>query len=697
MRIRRGLPVLGAGLVAMIAHGADAAESADSADADNLSSLEQVTVTAKQDNGTSLGGASVTQQDMQLFNRDTVDTAFELVPGTAVSLVGARNETDIWIRGFDRWRVPLYQDGIPVYLPYDNRIDFSRFSTVDISQIQVSKGFASVIDGPGAMGGSVNLVSRLADEPLDLDVRAGEMFDSTGSPEGTLLDAFAGTRQQQWFAQASGSFDRQTHFRLSDDFTPGTLQGDGDRDFSYHRDYKLNLKAGYTPDAASEYSINYIEQMGTKDNPLPDGIIPANFLNQVKYWTWPQWDKRDVYWLSQNLIDDRGSFVKVRLYYDKFFNVLDSYDNIDFDTQNTPKAFDSTYDDQAAGGSVELDERLFGGADTVRVAGHYRWDEHQETESTRDAPGAPSYQEPWEDAQESTYSLALENIYRPAKDWQVTAGGSYDVRNMVGDSEWVTNSGAKAFVAPYGYSYAYPVHDKDAVNGEFAVNYAYDTSGSAFLSYADRARFPTLFEMYSTRFGTFVNNPDLQPERSHYLQAGVTDTFFGTAVTFDTFIARVSDAIQSVALTPTVSEDENVGTERDTGFEVDLKRDFGPQLSAGANYSYLVRQFLSGSAVPTDTPAERLFAYATWQPLPVLAIVPNVDVEGRRWLQNAVDVALYYRAGAYTLFGIKAAYTPTQQLTFELGVKNLADRDYVIEDGYNGPGREYFVNARYTL
>ncbi|HTY51031.1 MAG TPA: TonB-dependent receptor, partial [Steroidobacteraceae bacterium] len=357
------------------------------------------------------------------------------------------------------------------------------------------------------------------------------------------------------------------------------------------------------------------------------------------------------------------------------------------------KAFDSTYDDQAAGGSVELDEMLFGGADTVRVAGHYRWDEHRETESTRNAPGAPSYQEPWEDAQESTYSLALENIYRPAQGWQITAGGSYDVRNMVGDSQWVSQGTAP----PFGYSFAYPVHDKNALNGELAVNHAYDASGSVFLSYADRARFPTLFEMYSTRFGTFVNNPDLQPERSHYLQAGVTDTVFGTSVTFDAYLARVSDAINSVALSPTVSEDENVGTERDTGFELDLKRDFADQLSAGANYSYLVRQFLTGTTVPTDTPAERLFAYADWHPLPMLSIVPSVDVEGRRWLQNAVNVQQYYRAGAYTLFGIKAAYSPTQQLSFELGVKNLADRDYVIEDGYNGPGREYFVNARYAL
>ncbi|HEY4339506.1 MAG TPA: TonB-dependent receptor [Steroidobacteraceae bacterium] len=672
------------------------ARVAQAANPDPVPQLEEVTVTAAVINGdgASLGGTSIAREEMLKFNRDTLDMAILLAPGASVSTVGARNETNVWIRGFDRWRVPLYQDGIPVYLPVDNRIDFSRFSTVDISQIQVSKGFASVIDGPGAMGGSINLVSRIADKPLEVDVRAGEQFDSTGSAEATITDFFLGTRQNQWFAQASGSYDRQTHFRLSDDFTTGTLQGSGDRIDSYHRDYKINLKAGYIPNENASYSINYIDQMGTKDNAPPDSIIPASLLNTVKYWTWPQWDKRSVYLLSKNVIDAEGSFVKVRLYYDKFYNSLDSYDTINYDTQNTPKSFNSAYDDQAAGGSVELDENLFGGADTVRVSGTYRWDEHRETESTRNIPFGVFYQQPWEDAQESTYSMAVENIYRPTTAWQLIAGVSYDVRNMVGDSQWVANGN----IAPYGSSFAYPVEDKHALNGEFAAIYSYSQDGSVHLTYADRARFPTLFEMYSTRFGSFVNNPDLQPERSHYLQAGISDTYLQTHITADVFLARISDEITAVAVSPTVSTDRNVGTGRNTGFEFDLKRSLIPDvLDAGLNYSYLVRDFLEGGGVPTDTPTEHFFAYATWHPLASISVTPTFEVEGRRWLQNAVNATVYYRSGAYTLMGLKAAWQPTEQLNVEMGVKNIADRDYLIEDGYNGPGREFFVNLRYTL
>ncbi len=656
----------------------------------SLPRLEEVTVYAPNGPGLPLGGVIITRADMQLFNRDTLDRAFALASGTSVSIVGARNETDIWIRGFDRWRVPLYQDGIPVYLPVDNRIDFGRFSTIDLDSVQISKGFASVIDGPGAMGGSVNLVSRLVSKELEGEARYEDNLDSRGSHAESIADVFLGTRQSNWFIQGAGSFDRRSHLRLSDDFTPGTLQGPGDRIDSFHQDYKINLKAGFDPSPGTDYSLNYIDQHGRKDNAPPDSTIAKSSLNAVKYWTWPAWNKKSLYWLSQNALDDSGSYVKVRLYYDRFFNQLDSYDSIAYNTQNTPKSFNSTYYDKAAGGSAELSETIAGGADTIRVAAHYRWDQHNETESTRNAPGAPFYQQPWETAEESTYSVAVENIYRPWNSWQFVAGMSYDARHLIGDSQWV----GQGTTPPFGHSFAYPVADKHALNGEIAAIYSYSDTGTAHISYADRWRFPTLFEMYSTRFGTFINNPNLRPERSHYTQVGIADTIFETHVTINAFLAKITNAITPVAVSPTVSESENIGAERQQGFDIELSRQLLATLACGMNFSDLIRVELSGGAVPTDTPGQKLFAYLEWHPLPQLAVVPNVDVESKRWLQNAVNNLNYYRGGSFTLVGLKAAYQPVQPVTIEVGSTNLLDRDYVIEDGYNGPGREYFLNVR---
>jgi iron complex outermembrane receptor protein len=666
---------------------------AGEAGADGGAALEEVTVTAPLSSGESLGGVSIGQSDMRQFERDTLDSAFQLASGTSISEVGARNETDIWIRGFDRWRVPIYQDGIPIYLPYDDRIDFGRFTTMDIAQLQIAKGYASVIDGPGAMGGEINLVSRVVDQPLEAEGRAGASFDSTGEYNGTLDDVFVGTRQNNGYVQVAGSFDNQSHFRLADSFTPGTFQGSGERLDSAHQDYKVNLKAGFLPHEGADYSVNFIDQIGQKDNPPPDGHIPPANLSMVKYWIWPAWDYQSAYWLSQNALDDRGSYLKTRAYYERFYNSLDSYDNLSHSTQNTPKSFDSTYDDRSSGAIVELAETLPGGVDTIRASAQFRWDRHNETESTRNSPVAPWYRQPWETAIEDTSSMALENIYHPAERWSITAGASYDFRHLAGDSEWV----ASGVVAPFGYSYAYPVTNKDALNGELAIERQYSSSGAVHITYADRARFPTLFEMYSTRFSTYINNPDLHPERSHYGQAGVVDTLAGTHLVANLFLVRVDHAIDAISITPTLSEDENVGVERREGYELEASRALLTSVQVGANYSDLVRVVEGGGVVPTDTPGHKLFAYLQWSPTERWQLVSSVDSESRRWLQSAVNTLIYYQGGAFTRLDMKVAYEPAPKIQLEVGVTNLTDEDYEIEDGYHAPGRGYFANVRARL
>lgn len=668
---------------------------------DSLTHLEEVTVYAPQAGGPTLGGVAITQADMQRFERNTLDQALLLGTGTSVTAVGPRNETDIWLRGFDRWRVPLLQDGIPIYLPYDNRIDFGRFTTIDLAQVQVSKGFASVIDGPGAMGGSVNLVSRVVSAPLEVEARYGAQVDSDGRYEGELADLFVGTRRNGWFAQVAGAFSHSDGFRLSDDFTAGTLQPPGVRISSYHQDYKINVKAGFQSSDGQEYSVNFIDQVGQKGNPPPDSVIPPANLSQARFWSWPSWDKQSAYWLSRSVLDAAGSYLKTRVYYDRFYNVLDSFDSITYSTMNLPRAFISTYDDRAAGASVELAEVLAGGRDTVRVAAHFRWDQHNQTQFGRNTATSPQYQQPWQTAQENTSSLALENIYRPVEALQLIAGVSFDYRHLIGDSEWL----AAGTTPPYGSSFAYPVADKHAFNGEVAAIYSYSATGSVHLSYADRVRFPTLFEMYSTRFSTFKNNPDLQPERSHYAQIGVKDTLAGTQVAVNVFFARIDDAITSVVLppdpqnpqAPAVSQSQNIGAERQAGYEIELSRALLPQLSAGINYSALSRVELSGATVPLDTPSRRLFAYLDFHPLPQLAIIPSIDMEGPRWLQGAVNPALTYHTGSYAVAALKASYAPFESFSVDIGATNLLDRNYVIEDGYHAPGREYFANVRVRL
>ncbi|MCS5517457.1 TonB-dependent receptor plug domain-containing protein [Pseudomonas qingdaonensis] len=77
------------------------------------------------------------------------------------------------MRGFDRLQVPVYIDGIPTYVPYDGNIDLGRFTTYDLSRIQVDKGFASLLYGPNTLGGAINLVTRRPVQEFEGEVGGG--------------------------------------------------------------------------------------------------------------------------------------------------------------------------------------------------------------------------------------------------------------------------------------------------------------------------------------------------------------------------------------------------------------------------------------------------------------------------------------------------------------------------------------------
>jgi iron complex outermembrane receptor protein len=110
---------------------------------------------------------------------------------------------NIFVRGFDRWQVPLTVDGVRIYLPADNRLDFARFLTADIAAVQIQKGYASVLDGPGAMGGAINLVTTRPTKPFQIE--GGLSGGGRSSFEGSNGYMILGTPQPKFYAQGTAA------------------------------------------------------------------------------------------------------------------------------------------------------------------------------------------------------------------------------------------------------------------------------------------------------------------------------------------------------------------------------------------------------------------------------------------------------------------------------------------------------------
>jgi outer membrane cobalamin receptor len=203
--------------------------------------------------------------------------ALALAPGVSFARVGQRNETTVYVRGFDNRQVPVFVDGIPVYTPYDGYADLERFTTFDMAELQVSKGFTSVIYGANTLGGAINVVSRRP--ATRLEGTAG-FFAGTGESASGYVNL--GTRAASWYLQGGASYLTADQVRMSADFAPAKYEDGGARENSYRHDGKFN-------GGAVEDSINRWKQiprtMGdaarqqhtvdTGDNPENVPVMPS--------------------------------------------------------------------------------------------------------------------------------------------------------------------------------------------------------------------------------------------------------------------------------------------------------------------------------------------------------------------------------------------------------------------------------------
>lgn len=688
----------------MLAFGT-VAQAQDRAPENGAFTLGQIVVTAERPEGVQIGGETVGQEAIYTFNRNTLDEAASLIPGvSAAATGGSRNERLIFVRGFDRFQVPVSIDGIRVYLPADNRLDYGRFLTPDIAELQVAKGYASVLDGPGAMGGAVNLVTRKPTRALEVEARGQLDLDRGGDYAGYTAFGLLGTRQGDFYAQASYARTFRDHWDLPGGFTPTVNENGGARDFSRTEDWRVNAKLGFTPNATDEYSISYTRQEGSKNAPLhvTDDIVPPLVPGSPspRFWTWPYWNLDSIYFLSTTALGEAAT-LKTRVYRNSFDNLLQTFDDRSQMTQTLGRAFNSYYEDQAYGGSAELAVALTP-ADTLTLAAHYRRDEHVEYQQS--FPSA--FVEPRQTNVEDTWSIAAENRLALTPTLTLTAGASIDWRDLHQAEEYGTPPGGGP-----SRLFSYPIRNASAANGQGRIEWTPDEDMRAYASISSRARFPTIFERFSTQFGTAASNPGLRPERATNYEVGAGRSFGTLRVEGALFYSDISDAIVSIrpsAAPAGVSRRENLGDADYYGVELSAAWTLGNTLTVGGNYTYLQRDFAIRAApgvVPplafalTDVPDHKAFLYADWTPLPGLRVAPSIDIVGDRTVLASTTptppgVPLYYRTGAYTNAAVRIDYDLTNDLSVGVGARNLFDELYSLADGFPEPGRSFFASVR---
>lgn len=676
-----------------------AAQTSPEEAADDGFALGRITVVGTRTQGLDVAGATLSSETMLRFNRTALDQAVALIPGVSSTNAagelgggggGTRNERTIFIRGFGRYQAPLSVDGVRVFLPADNRIDYARFLTPDLAEIQVSKGYASVLDGPGAMGGAINLVTRRPTEELQAEGMATWQIDGDGGSAGYTAFGFVGTKQGRWYAQASYARQDLDSWSLSDDFVPTATEDGGARDFSGTEDWRANVKLGFTPNATDEYALSFTRQEGSKNAPLH---VQMHTLpnNQRRFWSWPYWNLDSVTLASRTELTPAVR-LETRAYYNAFENLLSSFNDRTQTAQTQGFTFNSYYDDAAYGGLARLAVDL-AKTDTLTFAVHYRNDQHTEYQI---APPVGSDQ-PRTTDEEETFSVALENRAELLPSLTFTAGVSYDTRVL----KQAQTFNASPPCQPTGGGFClFETTDGEGVNGQLRLDWMASAATDLYAFVSSRSRFPTLFERYSFRFGSSLPNPRLGQEEATNYEVGGSHRFGDWRVEGAVFYSDLSSAIFNVQVSPGVTQTRNVGDGEYYGAEIGVTGHLTDSLLVGGNYTRIERDLSDPSNPafrPTGLPENQAFAFLEWRRWAALAITPSIDYTSDRWAVTAAAPTTYYETGEHLLLNLAADFDLTDKVSIGAGGRNLADENFMLSDGFPEPGRSFFVRvqARY--
>jgi len=557
-------------------------------------------------------------------------------------------------------------------VPYDGYLDLNRLLTFDLSRIEVSKGFASVLDGPNAMGGIINLVTKRPTKALEGSVELGADFAGNGKFKGYRANANVGSRIDNWYLQGGVSKITQKFYRLSEDFDAGLYQPTGDRKHSKSDDEALRLKIGVAPRQGDEYAIGFSAGRGEKQAPPYAGLDST----RASFFDWPRYDQQSAYYTGKTKLDESGLYVKTRAYYNAMQNALNKYDNSNYNTQFFGSSFSSQYNDYTVGGGAELGIPV-SETDWLTLSVASKQDTHKEANV-----GKPTSR-----MEDVTSSIGAEYKARFGTALSATFGLGYDYRDPRSAQDPSTNG-----------TTSFGVKSQDAFNYQAGLIYQFADDQAIYASASHKTRFATMYERYSYRLGFGLPNPSLKPEQSTNFEVGYRGTVLPeTEIKIAPFASDVTDYIQNVTVgfstSPyphSVTQSQNVGSGWFYGVETTINTKLLPRTDAQLGYTYLRRNITGIYGTPSHT----VFASASVDIGDGFSVTPSALYQSTR---TTTDTGNGLPIGGDLVANINAAYAINTANKIELGVKNIFDRNYYYDDGYPAEGRNFSVTYRYIF
>ena len=244
-----------------------------------------------------------------------------------------------------------------------------------------------------------------------------------------------------------------------------------------------------------------------------------------------------------------------------------------------------------------------------------------------------------------------------------------------------------------GNLYSLP-SSKSATDSQAGLFYDLATNARLYSTVAAKTRLPSLKDRYSQRLGSFIENPNLQPERSVNYELGYQNQFTDSSMLEAAiFYSDISDKIQAVAdVSGILSQMQNIGRVASRGAELGWQTDLAHDVSFGGNYTYShIRNKSEPDNRITNIPKHKLLLHSQWQPIEPLSLMLQAEYNSERFASNTVELA------GFTLLNFSARYQLEKNWQWSLGVNNITDKNYALAEGFPAAGRRWFSHLYYKF
>lgn len=588
----------------------------------------------------------------RIINRSTsVNTTF-----------GSRGESIFTLRGFKQSQIPVLVDGVPVYIPFDGILSLDRYQSSTINTINIIKSPPSIQYGPNSLGGVINITTRRPEKPLELELEFNDNFVNTLNES-----IYMGIKKDNVYGTLNHSFSHSHGFNMSRAFEPDPNENGGIRDNSQYHTLGFNGSFGYSGREEQDIRLTYSYINA------PWNVPSAINTNRPRDWKFTKWRKNTLAMsIKQPLLKDRIS-LNGNVFYDKYFNILDSYDDNSFTTQLRRYAFHSTYSDYSTGFNF-IPEITINRFLKVKPVFLYKRDIHRET---------PNREELQAKYSASTTSLGGVIELNPIDKITIEASISGDRYNPIfNNNEFVRDR-------------------MWAVNAQGGISYLITDYNKAYFNIGRKTRFPTLKELYSGYIGLNIPNPNLDPESALTYEIGYINKYKDiTETKISLFRSNVSDLIVDVPISPGLSQLRNVSKAVNQGLDISFKANLlRNKIHLTTGYSYLDA---------TNRSKGRMNNYLQYLPKHKLYSKISLDLPLRTFLEfdlMYVSKAIYQdyydqewrKLGGYPILRLSVLKEINQYCNAFVSIENMLDKNYQTEAHYPMPGINVVMGLKFLI